>query len=117
MAGDPATDAGVFADARHAEVRDRAGRRLGTLEQGFLSSETGHPLWVEVSGGLFGMAHAIAPAAGARREGDALVLDVSADAVGHAPTLDPEDGITAVEDAELRAHYGRDAPQHDAPAT
>lgn len=102
----PGADPGVFADARHTGVRDRDGRRLGTLEQVLVSADTGRPLWVEVAGGLYGMARTIAPAGGARREGRTVVLDTTADLVAHAPTIDPEDGLTSAEHAELAAHYG-----------
>ena len=102
----------MFADARHAEVRDRDGRRIGTLEQVYSAADGGEPLWLEVAGGLYGMARAVAPAVGARREGRTIVLDVTAERVAHAPSLDPRDGITAAEHAELAAHY-RSQDGHD----
>lgn len=97
----------VFADARHAEAHDRDGRRIGALEQVFLSAEDGRPLWVEVAGGLFGMDRTVIPAEGARRSGDVIILDVTVELVHRAPTIDPLDGITAAEHSRLATHYGR----------
>lgn len=101
----PTTDTTALTGARDLEVVDRDGRRIGTLTQIYVHTETGRPRWVQVAGGLYGMATHLAPAALARVADGKVVIDAPAALVTHAPALDPGDGITADEESALEAHY------------
>ena len=100
-----APDATPLTEARDFEVVDRQGRRIGTLSQIYVHADTGRPRWVQVAGGLYGMATHLAPASLARVVDERVVLDAPAVVITHAPALDPGDGITADEESVLEAHY------------
>ena len=120
---DPAAPAGAaggvcdLTGARHAEVVDRHGARLGTLEQVYRVADDAQSTpvarWLEVASPPFGMAVHLVPAPGARLEdsdgpGVRVRVDTTAERALASPTIDPRDGLTAGEDADLAAHYGID---------
>lgn len=87
-------------------VYDKAGEKVGKVEQIYISDRTDQPRWVSVKTGFFGTSHSLVPLAGARHSGDRLDVGVTKSAVKDAPHLDTEGGISAQEDAALLRHYG-----------
>ena len=97
---------------RGRTVHDEAGERIGTLEQLYLDAEDDRPAWAGVRTGLLGLRESFVPLAGAREDGDALVVPYAKDHVRDAPSVDPDAALDPDEEAALRRHYGLDdAPQ------
>jgi len=91
---------------RGRTVHDEAGERIGTLEQLYLDAEDDRPAWAGVRTGLLGLRESFVPLAGAREDGDALVVPYAKDHVRDAPSVDPDAALDAEEEAALRRHYG-----------
>lgn len=109
--------ADAYADLEFCEVVDCYGMHLGLLEQLYLDAETLRPTWAQVIGGLGYMHRMLVPLPWqtledvTKKKANGAVpmrlrLEVSAAHAGEAPILDATDGISAAEDAQLRAHYG-----------
>jgi hypothetical protein len=96
---------------RGRTVHDEAGERIGTLEQLYLDAEDDRPAWAGVRTGLFGMRESFVPLAGAREDGDALVVPYAKAHVSDAPSVDPDAALDPDEEAALRRHYGLDDAQ------
>ncbi|KUF17019.1 DUF2382 domain-containing protein [Streptomyces silvensis] len=85
---------------------DRAGDKIGSVQQVYLDDQTGRPEWVTVKTGLFGMKESFVPLAGARREGDDLKVATTKDVVKEAPRVDADQHLDPSQESELYAHYG-----------
>ena len=96
---------------RGRTVHDEAGERIGTLEQLYLDAEDDRPAWAGVRTGLLGLRESFVPLAGAREDGDALVVPYAKDHVRDAPSVDPDAALEPDEEAALRRHYGLDGAQ------
>ena len=66
---------------------DPAGNKIGTVGQVYVNDQTGHPDWVTVNTGLFGLRESFAPLAGSSFSGDDLVLPFDKDVVKDAPDI------------------------------
>jgi len=93
---------------RGRTVHDEAGERIGTLEQLYLDAEDDRPAWAGVRTGLLGLRESFVPLAGAREDGDALVVPHTKTHVRDAPSVDPDAALDPEEEAALRRHYGLD---------
>lgn len=118
----PAADLERFAHLEFCPVLDATGAPLGTLEQLYLDADTGAPAWAQVVGGYAHMRRMLVPLEGVaipdviqrdgldarttREAAEPLQVEVTRRAATEAPILDATDGLSAAEEATLRAHYG-----------
>ncbi len=81
------------------------GNKIGKVGQVYLDEQSGQPVWVTVSTGLFGARQSFAPLYGASRTGDDLVLRVTKDQVKDAPNIDDDGRMDEQEQRTLYDHY------------
>jgi uncharacterized protein (TIGR02271 family) len=92
---------------RGATVRDRAGEKIGTVDDLYFDEATDRPEWMTVKTGLFGMKTTFVPVEGAQPEGDdELRVPYEKDRVKDAPSIDPDHELTQSEEQELYSFYG-----------
>jgi uncharacterized protein (TIGR02271 family) len=84
---------------------DTEGTKIGKVGQLYLDDETGQPVWVTISTGLFGTKESFAPLYGSQASGDSLQLAVSKDMVKDAPSVDTDGHISGAESDELLTYY------------
>lgn len=89
-----------------ASAYDNSGSKLGAVEGVFLNDDTGLPTFVEVNHGLFGRKSSLIPLRGAKLEAHKLHLGFTKDAIKDAPDIDPENGLSTLEQDQIFAHYG-----------
>lgn len=88
------------------------GVKLGSVEQVFLSEDSGEPAFVTVRTGLFGMLESFVPLAGATIDGPRVVVAFDRDRIRNGPRIESDRGsITADEENELYGYYGTSAPE------
>ena len=88
------------------------GAKLGSVEQVFLSEDSGQPAFVTVRTGLFGMLESFVPLAGATIDGPRVVVAYDRDRIRNGPRIESDRGsITAAEEKELYDYYGTSAPE------
>ncbi|TFC22850.1 PRC-barrel domain containing protein [Cryobacterium sp. MDB1-18-2] len=88
------------------------GAKLGSVEQVFLSKDSGEPAFVTVRTGLFGMLESFVPLAGATIDGPRVVVAFDRDRIRNGPRIESDRGsITADEENELYGYYGTSAPE------
>jgi uncharacterized protein (TIGR02271 family) len=93
---------------RGATIVDRAGDKIGTVEDIYLDRASGEPEWAAVKTGLFGMKSSFVPISGASPTGDGdLRVDVTKDQVKDAPNIDADAELSSEEEQRLYSHYGR----------
>ena len=90
-----------------AKVYDPAGDKIGTVGQVYLDDHDGHPAWVAVRTGLFGMNESFVPLDRNSRFADGeLYVSTSKDVVKDAPQVEPESGnLSEHSAAELYRYY------------
>ena len=104
---------------------DVNGAKLGKIGQIYVDDQTGQPLWVTITTGMFGTKQSFAPLHGSRPDGGDLHLAVTKDMVTDAPGVEADGHIEDSENEALYTYYdgylgGRDGIQgHDTsgPAT
>jgi len=104
---------------------DMNGAKLGKIGQIYVDDQTGQPLWVTITTGMFGTKQSFAPLHGSRPGGGGLHLAVTKDMVTDAPGVEADGHIEDSENEALYTYYdgylgGRDGIQgHDTsgPAT
>ena len=84
---------------------DSDGAKLGKIGQIYVDDQSGQPLWVTISTGMFGKKETFAPLYGSRTSGDNLRLAVSKDMVKDAPGVDPGGHISDEENETLYTYY------------
>ncbi len=84
---------------------DSDGAKLGKIGQIYVDDQSGQPLWVTISTGLFGTKESFAPLYGSRTSGDNLQLAVTKDMVKDAPGVDPDGHISDEENEALYRYY------------
>jgi hypothetical protein len=83
------------------------GARIGSVEQIFLSADSGEPAFVTVRTGLFGMSESFVPLAGASVVNSGIRVRYSKDRVAKGPRIDSERGtITTEQEEELYRYFG-----------
>ena len=88
------------------------GVKLGSVEQIFLSEDSGQPAFVTVRTGLFGMLESFVPLYGATIDGPRVVVAFDRDRIRNGPRIESDRGsITADEENELYGYYGTAAPE------
>ena len=97
---------------RGANLVDRNGDKIGTIDEIYLDSQSKQPEWALVNTGLFGTKSAFVPIGDASRRGDDLQVPVEKAQVKDAPSIDPDGQLSQQEESELYRHYGRDYSQN-----
>ncbi|MFI6698777.1 DUF2382 domain-containing protein [Streptomyces sp. NPDC050509] len=87
-------------------VYDRDGDKIGSIGQVYVGDRTGHPEWVTVRTGLFGMKESLVPLSGARRAGEDIHVPYAKDTVKEAPRLDADEHLDPGQEKQLYQHYG-----------
>jgi uncharacterized protein (TIGR02271 family) len=80
--------------------------KVGAIGQVYVDDSTGQPSWVTVKTGLFGTSESFAPLAGARVDGNDIVVGVDEQAIASAPRVDPDGSLSPEEEDRLYRHYG-----------
>jgi uncharacterized protein (TIGR02271 family) len=84
---------------------DAEGNKIGKIGQVYVDDQTGQPLWVTISTGLFGTKESFAPLYGSSTSGEDLQLAVSKDMVKDAPGVDPDGHISESDNDALYTYY------------
>jgi len=84
---------------------DADGSKLGKIGEVYIDEQSGLPMWVTVSTGMFGTRQSFAPIYGARFDDDQVVLAVTKDQVKDAPNIDDDAHISGSEQDALYEHY------------
>ena len=84
---------------------DSDGAKIGKIGQIYLDDQSGQPVWVTVSTGMFGNKESFAPVYGSRVDGENLQLAVSKDMVKDAPKVDGDGHLEDSENDALYQHY------------
>jgi uncharacterized protein (TIGR02271 family) len=93
---------------RGADLVDRDGDKIGTIEEIYLDTQSNQPEWALVNTGLFGTKSSFVPIRDATQEGDSLRVPVEKSQVKDAPKVDPDGQLSPQEESELYRHYGLD---------
>ncbi|QHC69735.1 PRC and DUF2382 domain-containing protein [Rathayibacter sp. VKM Ac-2801] len=88
-----------------ATVHGSDGDKIGSVEQVYLSDESGAPVWATVRTGLFGTSESFVPLEGADLAGDRLTVAYDKSFVKDAPRIDADGSLTEDEEAELYRYY------------
>jgi hypothetical protein len=90
-------------------VTDPDGNKIDSVEQVFLSGDSGVPAFVTVRTGLFGMSASFVPLTGASLDEPVIKSAFTKDLVKNGPRIDSDRGATtAAEEQELYRYYGLD---------
>ncbi|AND17642.1 DUF2382 domain-containing protein [Rathayibacter tritici] len=81
------------------------GDKIGSVEQVYLSDDTGNPVWATVKTGLFGTSESFVPLEGASLDNDRLTVAYDKAFVKDAPRIDADGSLTEDEEAELYRYY------------
>ena len=84
---------------------DVNGAKLGKIGQIYVDDQSGQPLWVTISTGMFGTRQSFAPLYGARPAGGDLQLAVTKDMVTGAPGVEADGHIEDSENEALYTYY------------
>jgi uncharacterized protein (TIGR02271 family) len=84
---------------------DVNGAKLGKIGQIYVDDQTGQPLWVTITTGMFGTKQSFAPLHGSRPAGGNLQLAVTKDMVADAPGVEADGHIEDSENEALYTHY------------
>ena len=84
---------------------DVNGAKLGKIGQIYVDDQTGQPLWVTITTGMFGTKQSFAPLYGSRSDGGDLQLAVTKDMVTDAPGVEADGHIEDSEHQALYTHY------------
>jgi uncharacterized protein (TIGR02271 family) len=84
---------------------DRAGEKIGKIDQLYHDEQGGQPEWATVHTGLLGTKSHFVPLAGASPDGEDLRVDVSKEQVKDAPSIDPDGQLSEQEESRLFEHY------------
>jgi len=107
-------------EMRGKPVYDRAGEKIGSIEDIYVDDETREPEWLGLGTGFLGMKHAIVPLIEASLREDGIAVPYEKDKIEDAPDADGDD-ISGEKEAELVRYYaiGTQQPQraagHDHP--
>ncbi|HYP45414.1 MAG TPA: PRC and DUF2382 domain-containing protein [Propionibacteriaceae bacterium] len=90
----------------NGKVYTEGGDKVGDVGQIYASDTGNEPTWVTVKTGLFGTAESFVPLAGARVDGDNIVVAFDKDTIRHAPRIDDDGTLSPDEEQTLFRHYG-----------
>jgi uncharacterized protein (TIGR02271 family) len=84
---------------------DVNGAKLGKIGQIYVDDQSGQPLWVTITTGMFGTKQSFAPLYGSRSDGGDLQLAVTKDMVTDAPGVEADGHIGDSENEALYTYY------------
>jgi uncharacterized protein (TIGR02271 family) len=84
---------------------DVNGAKLGKIGQIYVDDQSGQPLWVTITTGMFGTKQSFAPLHGSRPAGEDLQLAVTKDMVQDAPGVEADGHIEDSENQALYTYY------------
>lgn len=84
---------------------DVNGAKLGKIGQIYVDDQTGQPLWVTISTGMFGTKQSFAPLHGSRPAGEDLQLAVTKGMVAGAPGVEADGHLGDDENEALYGYY------------
>lgn len=84
---------------------DVDGAKLGKIGQIYVDDQSGQPLWVTISTGMFGTRQSFAPLHGSRAAGEDLQLAVTKGMVSGAPGVEADGHIGDDENEALHGYY------------
>ncbi len=84
---------------------DKDGAKLGKIGQVYVDDQSGQPLWVTISTGLFGTKESFAPLHGSQTDGDDLRLAVTKDMVKDAPGIEADGHVEGDDNEALYTYY------------
>ncbi|MGI8614779.1 MAG: DUF2382 domain-containing protein [Nocardioidaceae bacterium] len=90
-----------------SDAYDPEGQRVGRVGQVYYDDQTGEASWITLNTGLFGTNESLVPLAGARLEGDRLVVAHPKSRIKDAPQAGDHDHLAADEESALVAYYGQ----------
>ena len=91
---------------RGEDLADRAGEKIGSIEEIYVDAETGEPEWALVHTGMFGTKRTFVPLQGATVEDGKLTVPLEKATVKDAPPVEPNGQLSQQEEAELHRHFG-----------
>ena len=92
---------------------DSDGEKIGEIDEIYLDAQSGEPEWATVTTGLFGTRTSFVPINRASPKAGSVHVEATKDQVKDAPKIDPDGELSAAEERELYAHYGRDYVETD----
>lgn len=95
---------------------DRAGEKIGTIEQIYLVEETGRPEWALVRMGLIGRRTTLVPIGEAQPTSEGLRAGYQKSVVADAPEVEPDADPSDELVARIYRHYGISGDQPGPPA-
>jgi sporulation protein YlmC with PRC-barrel domain len=95
-------------ESRGATVYDRAGTKIGTVEDIYLDRQTNEPVWAAVKAGSFGDKLNLVPLVETTQEGSDLRVPYDQDQVKDAPTIDADGELSQQKETALYRHYDLD---------
>jgi uncharacterized protein (TIGR02271 family) len=84
---------------------DMNGAKLGKIGQIYVDDQTGQPLWVTITTGMFGAKQSFAPLYGSRSDSGDLYLAVTKEMVTGAPGIEADGHIEDSENEALYTYY------------
>lgn len=105
------------AELHGKKLVDPSGGEIGQVQEIYLDHETDRPEFALVNTGLFGRKSTFVPLTGASLDGPRVWVDVDKDRVADAPKVDPEDELSAEQEAAIYHHYGISQPAPPATTT
>ncbi|HWI08628.1 MAG TPA: YhjD/YihY/BrkB family envelope integrity protein [Solirubrobacteraceae bacterium] len=85
---------------------DRAGEKIGTIDEIYLVEDTGQPEWALVKMGRIGRRAKLVPLSGASPSKDGIRARCPKSAVSDAPAIDAKEGPSDEEVTAIYRHYG-----------
>lgn len=80
--------------------------KIGTVGQVFLDPDSGHPNWMTVKTGLFGMKESFVPLDTAQWDHERVHIQYDKDLIKGAPRVDTDGALSQSEEADLYTYYG-----------
>ncbi|MFZ0214901.1 MAG: PRC-barrel domain-containing protein [Candidatus Dormiibacterota bacterium] len=90
------------------EVRAASGDKIGSLEDVYFESETGHAMFLLVKSGLLGRRLTFVPVRGTRPGRTYLQVQPSDEEIKQAPTIDSGADLTADDEERIYRYYSLD---------
>jgi uncharacterized protein (TIGR02271 family) len=104
-----------LAEVHGSPVYDRAGEKIGKVEEIYYDEDTSEAEWIGIGTGIFGTKRVLVPVQGLEASDDGVTVPYDKDMVKDSPDID-SDQIDSGTERSLHAYYGtshrgdRDAP-------
>jgi uncharacterized protein (TIGR02271 family) len=93
-------------ESRGANVLNRDGDKIGSINDFYLDRDTERPEWALVATGWFGSRATFVPLAEATQEGNNVVVPYTSDQVKGAPNMEANGELSPREERDLYNYYG-----------